>query len=129
MTINVIPKMDNLCYPVRNSMELAEISHLSVLNACNGHLGKLKIQKQGDDKRSDMKVNTKKDTSRVSVKPGAVTFGDTYNIVSLFISWHDAIAKAHSVANMEQVTIPAVFSEWLQFAKAKPVEAEIAAKS
>jgi hypothetical protein len=119
MQLNVIARIENLCAPIRQEMEARKISHLAVLNACNSHLGKLKSEQTGDDKRGDMKVSQKKDTAKLTVKPGAVTFIDNYNVVAMFIAWNDAIQKAHNIARMETVSIPEVFSEWLVFAKVK----------
>lgn len=122
MNITVEAKMSNLCVPVRNTMESNGISHLQVLNACNSHLGKLKGQQKGDDKRTDGKVNVKTDSFKMSIQPGRVQFTGTADIVATFIAWHDAIEKAHKVANMEAVAIPVLFDTWLQFAKAKDGE-------
>lgn len=122
MQINVVAKMSNLCAPVRAEMEQTGYSHLSVLNACNAHLGKLKGEQKGDDKRGDGKVNVKKDTFKMSITPGRVLFSGTADIVASFIAWHDAIAKAHQIASMDSVKIPSAFEPWLQFAKAKTEE-------
>lgn len=121
-TKTVIAKMDNLCAPVREQMERNKISHLAVLNACNSHLGKLKAEQTTEDKRGDMKVSQKKDTAKVTVKPGSVQFTGTYNTVSCFIAWHDAVQKCNDIALMEYVAIPAQFNEWLKFAAVKDGE-------
>lgn len=114
--------MANLCQPIRAEMEQTGYSHLKVLNACNAHLGKLKGEQKGDDKRSDGKYNVKKDSFKMSVTPGRVQFTGTADIVAAFIAWHDAIAKAHAIATMDTVKIPAQFQEWMSFAKAEQNE-------
>ncbi len=116
--------MANLCYPIRNSMEQAGISHLMVLNACNSHLGKLKGLQKGEDKRGDGKVSQKRDTFKVSVQPGRVQFTGTADIVATFIAWHDAIVKANNIAPMEYASIPGAFDNWLSFAKVKEQESK-----
>jgi hypothetical protein len=120
MQLNVEAKLINLCAPIRASLEAKGLSHLAILNACNSHLGKLKAKQTGDDKLGTMKVSAKRDTSKVTLKPGSVEFTGTYNVVSVFIAWNHAVEKAHGIASMDTVSIPAVFSDWLKFAEAKP---------
>lgn len=124
MEIKVNASMANLCVPVRNELEATGISHLACLNACNSHLGKMKGEVKGDDKRSDGKYNVKRDSFKMSVQPGRVEFKTTADIVGQFIAWHDAIEKAHKLATMERVAIPSQFSEWIS--KFTP-KAEVAA--
>jgi hypothetical protein len=128
MQINVECRIENLCAPVRNSLEQEGFSHLAVRNACNSHLGKMKSEKVGDDKRGDAKYNVKKDSFKVSVKPGRVEFISTANVVEQFIAWHDQVAKCHAIASMDYVAIPTVFTGWLQFAKAPAKDAKQEAK-
>lgn len=125
MQIEVSAKMDNLCQPVRAFCESNGYSHLMILNACNSHLGKMKIAKQGESKTGDGKYNAKKDTFKVSVKPGTVQFTTTADVCGQFIAWHDAVKKAHAIATMDTVNIPEQFKSWLKFAhkEVQPVAA------
>jgi hypothetical protein len=130
MTIEVSAKLLNLNSPVRASLEAEGYSTVAVLNACNSHLGKLKSRQTGEDKRGDMAVKVKSDKATLTVKPGSVQFSGVADIVNTFIAYHDAIAKAHKLANMDNAgTIPSVFSSWLNgFAKAQAQELVAAGK-
>lgn len=109
--------MANLCAPIRNWCESNGYSHLALLNACNAHLGKLKGEVKGEDKRSDGKYNAKKDTFKMNVTPGRVQFTGVADIPAQFIAWHDAVSKAHAIASMDVVALPDQFIDWAKFAK------------
>lgn len=119
--ISVRPRLANLCLPVRLALEAIGASHKRCLDACNAHLGNLKLatDKDGNEKpitatTGDMKLRVKKGLAKVSVKLGAISFEDTINDVSRFIAWHDAVNVAFEVANFETVSIPPTSLEWVK---------------
>ena len=119
-TINIQPKIVNLCEPVREACDTLKVSTVRVVDACNSHLARLAraTDKEGNVKpivanTGDMKLNGKQTKATISVKISAVQFTDGVNIVSRFLAWHNFIEKANEVARMNDVRIPGMFNEWI----------------
>lgn len=114
-------QINNFVTPVRAAITEAGYSYVKVLSAVNSYLGQLEAIE------SSTKLGnaswTKKGFKISDIE--TTKYEDSRNIVGLFVNWHQAIEKADKLANMDSVSLPTVFTVWLQKMKeVKPTEQE-----
>lgn len=110
----------NLIGCVRAALEQAGYSTVKVVNAVNSALGQLDVI------GSESKLGTgsvSKKGYRVS-ESTTTKYSGAVNVPLHFDAWHSAMAKADKVAEMDTVSIPAVFTAWLQSMKVDAPKAE-----
>jgi len=112
----------NLCSVVRASLIAAGYSTVKVVGAVNSALGELKAAKE-TARAGDGKHNKRMEFSITE----SVTTKYTGKLTTplLFDEWHSQIAKAEKIAKFDSVSVPPVFTQWLdKFAKGKAEELE-----
>lgn len=114
-------KRYNPCAPIRNALLNAGYSTVKVTNAVNSALGELTAStvesKLGDGRitKTEYKV-TESTTTKFA--------GKAESLPLRFDAWCGAMEKANKIASFETVTIPGIFTEWLEFAKVPAEEAK-----
>jgi len=109
------PTRANFNQVVRDALTLAGYSHYKVLNACNSALGELTLTKQGEDKTKEVKITGRKEPKlAVNVQPGTEQYSTHHFTMPLqFVAWNDGLNAAIKVSSDFSVTIPKMFTDWL----------------
>ena len=111
----------NLCVTLRNTLLNSGYSTVKAVNAVNAALGDLTIAGSEDKvKMGDGKLTkTAYKVSEVTTTTDKYT-GSLGNIALRFDAFNAALSKVEKIAEVESITLPEIFVDWLnKFAKAE----------